>query len=128
MHRILSILLLAGASLAPVAVAQEVPAPVSPTQISADQGGCSALVTVTGKDGKPIFSAKVSTRVRYGFMGTKKLDLEAFTSAAGQVKIVGLPEVPKKPIFIYVSKDDMMETLEFRPDVRCRASFDVTLK
>ena len=43
-------------------------------------------------------------------MGAKKLDLETYTSAAGQVKIVGLPEVLKKPIYIYISKDDKMES------------------
>lgn len=133
MKRILSVMLLSAvASVAPMAVAQNATAPaaapVPPTEISADQGSCSALINVTGKDGRPIFSAKVNTRIRYGFMGTKKLDLETFTSAGGQVKIVGLPEVPKKPIFIYITKDDKLETVEFRPDVRCKATFDVTLK
>ena len=108
--------------------AQSATAAVAPTEISADQGACSALITVTGADSKPVYNAKVTTRVRYGFMGAKKLDLETYTSAAGQVKIVGLPEVPKKPIFIYVSKDDKMESVEFKPDVDCHASFDVRLK
>ena len=83
-------------------------AAVPPTEISADLGTCSALVTVTGTDSKPIYNAKVTTRIRYGALGVKKLDLETFTSAAGQVKIVKLPEVPKKPIYIYVSKDDKL--------------------
>src|SRR5208282_236269 len=68
-------------------------AAVAPTEISADLGACSALITVTGGDSKPVYSAKVTTRIRYGFMTAKKLDLETYTSAAGQVKIVGLPEV-----------------------------------
>lgn len=130
MNRILSVLLLA-VSIAAGAVAQSAPpvsAPVPPTEIRADLGTCSALITATDKDGRAIFNAKVSTRIRYGFMGAKKLDLETYTSAGGQVKIVGLPEVPKKPIFIYISKDDKLETVEFRPDVHCRATFDVTLK
>jgi len=104
------------------------PAAVPPTEISADLGTCSALLNVTGGDSKNIYNAKVSTRIRYGFMGAKRLDLETFTSVNGQVKIVGLPEVPKKPIFIYVSKDDKLEIVEFKPDVHCRATFDVRLK
>jgi hypothetical protein len=44
------------------------------------------------------------------------------------VKIAGLPEVPKKPIFIYITKDDKLETVEFKPDVHCIATFDVRLK
>jgi hypothetical protein len=101
---------------------------VPPTEISADLGTCSALITVTGADSKPVYNAKVTTRIRYGMMGVKKLDLETFTSASGQVKIVKLPEVPKKPVYIYISKDDKWATVEFAPDVRCRATFDVQLK
>lgn len=101
---------------------------VTPTEISAGQGSCSALITVTGAESKPIYDAKVTTRVHYGLMGLKKVDLETYTSAKGQVKIVGLPEVPKKPIFIYVSKGDKLETLEFKPDVHCHEMFNVQLK
>jgi hypothetical protein len=109
-------------------IAQSGEAAVAPTAISADLGACSALITVTGTDSKPVYNAKVTTRIRYGFMGAKKLDLETFTGAAGQVKIAGLPEVPKKPIFIYITKDDKLETVEFKPDVHCIATFDVRLK
>ncbi len=108
--------------------AQSATATVVPTEISADQGGCSALITVTGADSKAIYNAKVTTRIHYGFMGAKKIDLETYTSADGQVKIAGLPEVPKKPIFIYISKDDKMESVEFKPDEHCRATLDVRLK
>jgi hypothetical protein len=101
---------------------------VPPTEISADLGNCSALITVTGADSKPIFNAKVSTRVHYGAFGVKRLDLETYTSADGQAKIVKLPEVLKKPVYIYISKDDKMETVEFKPDVHCHATFDVQLK
>jgi|ERR1017187_243915 hypothetical protein len=108
--------------------AQSGTAEVPPTEISADLGTCSALITVTGADSKPVYNAKVTTRIHYGFMGAKKLDLETYASAAGQVKIVGLPELPKKPVFIYISKDDKLESVEFKPDVHCQASFDVQLK
>jgi len=108
--------------------AQSAAAPVPPTEISAGLGSCSALITVTGADSKPIYNAKVTTRIRYGFMGAKKLDLETYTSVGGQVKIVGLPEIPKKPVYIYVSKDEMVETVEFKPDVHCKATLDVQLK
>jgi hypothetical protein len=109
-------------------LAQSGPAAVPPTEISADLGTCSALISVTGADSKPVYNAKVSTRVRYGLLGVKKLDLETYTSAAGQVKIVKLPEVPKKPVLIYISKDDKLESVEFKPDVHCQATFDVQLK
>ena len=101
---------------------------IAPTEISADLGGCSALITVTGSDAKPIFNAKVSTRIRYGLFGAKKLDLEVYTSASGQVKMVGLPDSPKRPIFFQISKGGRLETLEFKPDSTCQANFTVRLK
>jgi hypothetical protein len=123
-----SLLLLYFSALVQPGIAQSGGAAVAPTEISADLGSCSALITVTGPDSKPVYNAKVSARIRYGMLGAKKLDLETFTSANGQVKIVKLPEVPKKPIFIYVSKDDKMEIVEFKPDIHCQATFDVRLK
>jgi hypothetical protein len=101
---------------------------VAASEISADLGPCSALISVTGADSKPLYSAKVNTRIRYGPLGVKKLDLEAFTGADGQLKITNLPEVLKKPMYIHIQKDNRQETAEFRPDLRCRATFNVQLK
>jgi hypothetical protein len=75
-----------------------------------------------------MYGAKVNTRIRYGLLGVKRLDLEAFTGADGQLKITNLPEVLKKPMYIYIQKDNKQETVEFRPDMRCRATFNVQLK
>ena len=108
--------------------AQSASGAIATAEISADLGTCSALITVTDADSKPIYSAKVSTRVRYGLLGVKKLDLEAFTGADGQLKITNLPEVLKKPMYIYIQKDNKQETVEFRPDIHCRATFNVQLK
>lgn len=108
---------------------QNAPAAVAtPTEISADLGSCSALFTVTGKDAKPIYNVKISTRIRYGVLGAKKLDLETFTNSAGEAKVIKLPETPKKPIYFYLSKDDKLEIVEFAPDVLCHATFNVVLK
>jgi hypothetical protein len=98
------------------------------TEISADLGTCSALIMVTGIDLKPIYGAKITTRIRYGLMGVKRLDLEAFTGADGKVKITNLPEILKKPMYIYINKDDKQEIVEFKPDVHCRATFNVQLR
>ena len=101
---------------------------IAPTEIAADLGGCSALITVTGSNSKPVFNAKVSTRIRYGLFGTKKLDLEVYTSASGQVKIVGLPDPAKRPISFQIGKGEKLETLEFKPDSSCQGIFNVQLK
>lgn len=97
-------------------------------EISADLGACSALITVTGTDLKPIYGAKITTRIRYGLMGVKKLDLEAFTNAGGQLKITNLPELLKKPMYIYINKGDKLEIVEFKPDIHCNATFNVQLR
>jgi hypothetical protein len=110
------------------AIAQSGAPAIPPTEISADLGGCSALITVSDTDGKPVSNAKVSTRIHYGTLGLKKLDLEVYTSAAGQVKIERLPEVPKKPVYFYISKDEKLEIVDYTPDVHCRGTYDVKLK
>jgi hypothetical protein len=103
-------------------------AAAAPTEISADLGGCSALITVTGADAKPIYNAKVTTRVRYGLMGVKRLDLETYTNSNGQVKITNLPEILKKPMYIYINKGEMQEIVEFKPEAHCQATFNVQLR
>jgi hypothetical protein len=110
------------------AQAQSAPQAIPPTEISADLGTCSALVTVTDANAHPIYAAKVATRIHYGMMGVKRLDLEAATSPNGQVKITSLPESLKKPMFILISKDDQEKTVEFKPELRCHATFDVVLR
>lgn len=114
--------------LQPASAQDGAAAAVAPTEISAELGTCSALITVTGADSKPIFNAKIATRIHYGLMGVKKLDLETYTNSNGQAKIVKLPEFPKKAVFINISKGDKLETVEFEPDVHCTATFDVQLK
>jgi hypothetical protein len=99
----------------------------SPAEISADLGNCSALITVTGIDSNPVYAARIATRVQYGLMGVKKLDLEAFTGADGKVKISRLPGALKKPMYIHINKGDKEETIEFKPNLRCHAVFDVKL-
>jgi hypothetical protein len=97
-------------------------------EISADLGRCSALITVTGIDSNPVYAARVAARVQYGWMAMKKLDLEAFTGADGKVTISRLPADLKKPMVIHISKGDKEETVEFKPNLRCHAVFDVQLK
>jgi hypothetical protein len=108
--------------------AQAVPAQDAPAEISADLGPCSALITVTDADSKPIYGAKMTARVQYGFAGVKKLDLEAFTGTDGKVKITRLPESLKKPMIIHVGKGDKADQVEFKPSVQCHPTFDVQLK
>ena len=108
--------------------AQSTPAATTPSEISADLGPCSALIIVTNSDSKPIYGAKVTTRIQYGLLGVKKLDLEAYSGADGRIKITNLPETLKKPMYIHIAKDDMQEIEEFKPEVQCHATLKVQLK
>ena len=110
------------------ASAQSTAGAVPSTKISADLGPCSALITVTGIDSKPIYGAKMNTRIQYGLLGVKKLDLEAYTGSDGQVGITNLPDALKKPMYIHISKGEMEEVVEFNPNVRCHATFNVQLR
>ena len=101
---------------------------VVPGEISADLGTCSASITVSGTDSKPIYAAKVTTRIQFGLLGVKRLDLEAYTGSDGKVKITNLPEVLKKPMYIHISKGDKEEIVQFKPDIKCEASFDIQLR
>jgi len=98
-----------------------------PNEISADLGPCSAALAVTGLDSKPVYGAKIATRVQYGLMGVKRLDLEAYTAPDGRVKITGLPLTLKKPMYIHVTKGGKEQIVEFHPDRGCEAHFDVIL-
>jgi hypothetical protein len=97
-------------------------------EISADLGRCSAIISVTDADSKPIYGARITARVQHGAMGVKKLDLEAFTGPDGKVKITRLPESLKKPMVIHVDKDNKGDLVEFKPALSCHATFDVQLR
>src|SRR3954454_22893561 len=91
--------------------------------ISADLGPCSARFTVT--DGaKPLYDAKVRTRIKYGAFGIRKLDLEVGTDANGKASVVGLPNLTKQPITFEIVKDDISRTVIFDPAQKCDATYD----
>jgi hypothetical protein len=103
------------------AVAADVPS------ISADLGPCSARFTVT--DGtKPIYNAKVRTRIKYGAFGIRKLDLEVGTDSNGKAAVVKLPNLTKQPITFEIEKDTVSRTVLFDPAEKCDAAYKVELR
>ena len=103
------------------AIAADIPS------ISADLGPCSARFTVT--DGtKPLYNAKVRTRIKYGAFGVRKLDLEVGTDANGKANVTGLPNLTKQPISFEIVKDDISRTVIFDPAQECKATYDVALR
>jgi hypothetical protein len=115
-------------SLGSAAWAETPQSAVAPTEVAADLGPCSALITVLGSDGKPVYNAKIATRIRYGMLGAKRLDIEVYTSAAGQAKINGLPDSTKKPLIFDIGKGGQGATLEYQPAAECRANLKAQLR
>ena len=98
------------------------------TVMKANLGGsCSADFTVKDANGKPVYAASVHVRVRYGFAGVKRADLEVGTSSDGKARIEGLPD-KSKPMIYDVTKDDKKTEVTQDVSDKCRATFDVTLK
>src|SRR5438045_1293954 len=90
-------------------------------------GSCSADFTVKDADGKPVYAAMVHVKVRYGFAGVKRADLEVGTSSEGKARIESLPD-KARPMTYEIKKDE--KKIEVTQDVAdtCRATFDVAVR
>jgi hypothetical protein len=77
--------------------------------IDAGMGSCTADVTVMDSGHRAIYKAKISTRIRSGFAGMKKLDLEVGTNVDGKARFTGLPERPR-------------DTMQFTADYQGRSN------
>jgi hypothetical protein len=111
--------------LLPLAHAQ---APQQIPSIDGGAGRCSVLLTVIA-DGKPVFTADVKVHIEYGFMGVRRLDLEAYTNQAGQVRFTGLPiKVHRPPLEFRGSKDQLSGVATYDPANECDAKHDVPLQ
>ena len=116
----------AAALLAALAQAPE-KAPDVTVMKAALGGSCSAEFTVKDAAGKPVYGANVHVRVRYGFAGIKRADLDVGTSSMGKARIEGLPD-KARPMTWDIKKDE--KKAEATQDVadKCQATFDVVLK
>ncbi len=105
----------------------ETKAPAGPA-ISADLGPCSADFRVTDMAGKPLYNAKIQTQVRYGFLGTRKLDLEIGTDSNGLARFVKLPaQVKKGPMTFTITYQDWNAEFSYDPVTNCHAEYVVPL-
>jgi hypothetical protein len=75
--------------------AQSMPDPHQVPVMDGDAGPCSISFTVTDTKGSPIYDARIRVHIAYGFMGVKRLDLEAATNVDGKTQFKGLPEKVK---------------------------------
>jgi len=96
-------------------------------QLSADAGPCWVEFTVTDAASKPVYLAKITTVVRYGFMSKRKTELELSTDSNGKGRFTGLPHDVKKPLAFTVTYQDQSKTVTHDPAANCHATFDVSL-
>ena len=111
-----------------VALAQTPEKPPDVTVMKAALGGtCSAEFTVKDEAGKPVYGANVHVRVRYGFAGIKRADLDVGTSSLGKARIEGLPD-KAKPLEWEIQKEMKRASAEQLVEDKCNAKFEVTIK
>lgn len=97
--------------------------------IDAGLGPCSLELQVNDGYAKPVVSADVKVHIAYGFMGVRKMDLEANTNMKGKVKFSGLPEkVRNPPLEFKAAKDQLTGVATYNPATECQAKHDVVLE
>lgn len=97
------------------------------TEISADLGSCRVDFKVTDMQGKPIYNAKISTTIRYGFLGKRKLSLEAATNSDGRARFITMPERVREPLEFTARHGDDVATLTWDPGNNCRAEYPILM-
>lgn len=96
-----------------------------PNKIDGGVGACTADFTVLDGDKKPIYDAKISVELRYGFLNKRKTDLQIGTDSNGKAQFTGLPNFPKKPLEFHIKTGTVAKTVTDDPEAKCNATFDV---
>jgi len=104
------------------------PDPRSIPVVDGGIGPCTADFTITGADNKPVYLAKIKVHIAYGFMSTRKLDLEVSTNIDGKARFTGLPDRVKRGLFFEASEGDRTGTAFDDPSKTCQAQLAVTLR
>ena len=102
------------------------PDPHSIPAVDAGLGTCSADFTVVDTTGKPVYAARISTRVNYGRF--HKLDLEVGTNVDGKARFTGIPENVRRGLFFEATEGDRTGNAFNDPATKCKAEFTVTIR
>ena len=95
--------------------------------ISARLGNCAADFVVEDANDQPVYAAIVHVRIRYGFLGIKRMDLEVGTDSMGRARVEGLPDTVK-PLTFDVRKGDAEVLVEQTHLSPCEATYEVSLE
>ena len=95
--------------------------------VDAGLGSCRADFLVKDGTDKPIFNAKISLTIKYGFLSKRKSEVEIGTNSDGKARVTGLPNLPKRPLDFSIKSGDVTTTVTDDPSTNCNAVFNVTL-
>jgi hypothetical protein len=95
--------------------------------VDAGLGSCRADFLVKDRADKPIFNAKISLTIKYGFLSKRKSEVEIGTNSDGKARVTGLPNLPKKPLEFSIKSGEVSTTVTDDPSTNCNAVFNVTL-
>jgi len=95
--------------------------------IDAGMGSCTADVTVFDSAHHPIYKANISTQIRSGFAGVRKLDLQIGTNVDGKARFTGLPERPREVWQLTADFEGRSNTVLLDSRKDCHATLSVFL-
>ena len=103
-----------------LARAEQPPDPHQVTTVDGQAGTCSITLTVTDSKSAPVYDAKVRVHIAHGFMGIKRLDLEAATNIDGKARFKGLPEKVKNGLLTFeATKGEREGSATYDPGKNC---------
>lgn len=92
--------------------------------IDAEMGDCTADFRVTDTKQRPLYRAKLSTQIRHGFGGFRKLDLEVSTNVDGEARFIGLPEKTREPLAVTADYEGRSTTVIVSPIQKCHGTYN----
>ena len=100
--------------------AQQAPDPHQIPVMDGEAGPCSVSFTVTDEKGAPVYDARIRVKMKYGFAGARRLDLEAATNVDGKALIKGLPKKVKGDILYFQGTQGKREgSATYNPAKNC---------
>ncbi|HLH07738.1 MAG TPA: hypothetical protein VKW78_10915 [Terriglobales bacterium] len=121
--RLILLLILTGFSFSGAVYAESNEVPV----IDAGLGPCTADVQVMDSGHHPIYKADVSTTIRYGFAGVKRLDLDVGTNVEGKARFIGIPEKTRDMLQFTANFQGRQNTVIMSPEENCHQSLSIFL-
>ncbi len=126
--RVRSFVAVAAVAFAGVCGAAENANPHDVPSIDAEAGSCTAEMTVTDANGKPVYAATIRVHIAHGFMGVRKMDLEIGTNVDGKARFVGLPDKLNKTLYFQGTKGDLKGAAFDNPAKHCHSQHSIVLE